>query len=145
MIIGNYSSKLTQGRRLAIPSKFRTKLGKKLIVARWYENCLVLVSQNNWEALLTKLSGKSEFLTSPVRDTDRFILGSAFEVQPDSQGRVLLSEDLVKHANLDSEVVFIGLGDRVEIWSKSDWNKRQLYLSENASELIEKVAKDERT
>ena len=145
MIIGNYSSKLTQGRRLAIPSKFRTKLGKKLIVARWYENCLVLVSQNNWEALLTKLSGKSEFLTSPVRDTDRFILGSAFEVQPDSQGRVLLSEDLVKHANLDSEVVFIGLGDRVEIWSKSDWNKRQQYLSDNASELIEKVAKDERT
>lgn len=142
MIIGNYSSKLTQGRRLAIPSKFRTKLGKSLIVARWYENCLVLVSQDNWEALLTKLSGKSEYLTSPVRDTDRFILGSAFEVQPDAQGRILLPEDLTRHANLDEEVVFIGLGNRVEIWNKDDWAKRQDYISKNASELVEKVAND---
>lgn len=145
MIIGNYSSKLTQGRRLAIPSKFREKLGKNLIMARWYENCLVLVSQNNWEALLTKLSGKSEFLTSPVRDTDRFILGSAFEVNPDTQGRILLPEDLVEHANLSDEVVFIGLGNRVEIWSKPDWDKRQNYISENASKFVEKVAKDERS
>ncbi len=141
MIIGHYTTSFDkEKRRVAIPKKFRQALGDELIIARWYEGCLVVVSKKRWDLLMDRVTGKTRFVTSPVRDTDRFILGSAFEFSPDSQGRVVLPDYLTNHANFGSEVVFVGLGDRVEIWDKKEWEKRELYLSANAGKLIERLA-----
>lgn len=140
MFLGNYSQTLTNGKRLAVPKKFRSKLGDAFIVAKWYEKCLVLVTEKNWEELMTKLTGNQSTLTSAVRDTDRFIMGSAFEMTVDSQGRFVVPDGLMKFAGVKSEVVFLGLGDRVEIWDKSEWEKREEYIAEHASALLEKMA-----
>jgi MraZ protein len=142
MVIGSYTSNLTENRRVAIPKRFREEIGEKFIVAKWYENCLVLVSAESWQELLNKLTGKSEIITASVRDTDRFIMGSAYELDADSQGRVVLPVPLVKYAGLTQEVLFIGLGDRIEIWDKGKWFKREEFISDHASELVERLAKD---
>ena len=143
MLIGNFESKLTENRRIAVPKIFRHKIGNKFIVARWYENCLVLIGKDKWEELVTKLTGKSDILTAPVRDTDRFILGSAFEVEADTQGRIVLPENLVLYAGLSHKVVFLGLGNRVEIWDKNAWQKRESFVAQNAAQILEKIAKSE--
>lgn len=144
MLIGSYTSTLSLKRRTAVPKKFLKILGKELIVAKWYESCLVLVGKKVWDALLNRLSGKVEIATEPVRDTDRFILGSAFEVQPDSQGRIILPQNLVNYANLKQNLVFLGLKDRVEIWNKEVWEEKEKEIVEKASEYIEKIADDKR-
>jgi MraZ protein len=145
MLIGQYSTNLSPKRRIAIPKKIREKTGKKMIVAKWYEGCLVLIGEANWEALLNRLTGESKVITAPVRDTDRFVLGSAFELDPDNQGRVILPSSLVKYANLSKNVIFIGLGDRAEIWDKDEWEKRESFIARHAGEFIEKLAeKDEK-
>jgi len=144
MIIGNFETKLTENRRVAVPKKFRQEVGDKFIVARWYENCLVLIGQDKWQELVNRLTGKSEILTAPVRDTDRFILGSAFELKVDGQGRVLLPENLVMFAGLAHEVLFIGLGDRIEIWDKKAWLKREAYVAQNAANMVETIASEKR-
>jgi len=141
MIIGHYITSFDkEKRRVAIPKKFRQALGDELIIARWYEGCLVVVSKKSWALLMDRVTGKTRVVTSPVRDTDRFILGSAHEFSPDNQGRVVLPDYLSSHANLGSEVVFVGLGDRIEIWDKKEWEKRESYLSAHAGELIERLA-----
>jgi len=144
MIIGQYETQISEKRRIAIPKKLRDLLGRKMIVAKWYEECLVLVSEDAWKALLNRLTGGTKIVTSPVRDTDRFILGSAFEIEPDSQGRVIMPQLLAKYAGLTGEVLFIGLGDRVEIWDKDKWAKREEYVAGHAAEFVEKLAKDEK-
>lgn len=142
MLIGSYTSTLSSKRRTAIPKKFLEILGKDLILAKWYEQCLVIVDKKVWEALLNKLSGKAEIATKPVRDTDRFILGSAYEIKPDSQGRIILPENLVKYSNLNENLIFLGLKDRVEIWDKDIWEKKEKEISGNASLYIEKIANE---
>lgn len=144
MLIGNYSTKISQANRVAVPNSFRKVLGKKFIVAKWYENCLVMVSTQSWKELLKRITGEARFVTKTVRDTDRFILGSAYQLTPDSQGRVVLPSNLATFAGLEEEVVFIGLGDRIEIWSKNEWAKKEKYVAENASELLENIANNER-
>jgi|SRR3989344_7869179 len=141
MLIGQYDSKLTDKNRIAVPKKFRQELGVSLIVARWYEGCLVLVSEGMWKKIYDKLSGATKFITKSVRDTDRFILGSAYEITADSQGRVVLNENLISYAGLEGEIVFLGLIDRVEIWSKKAWEEKEKYVAENAAEFIEELAK----
>lgn len=79
-------------------------------------------------------------MTAPVRDTDRFILGSAFALEADAQGRVVIPETLARYANLGTEIIFLGLGERAEIWNKADWEEREKEISKEASALLEKVA-----
>jgi MraZ protein len=53
------------------------------------------------------------------RDFKRFILGGSGEIEADKQGRVLVSQTLREHAGLESgKAVWIGVGDKAEIWSE---------------------------
>lgn len=142
MLIGQYSSKLTDKGRISVPKKFRQELGEKLIVAKWYESCLVLVPKGGWKRLLRRLAGLTKLVISPVRDIDRFILGSAFEVKPDKQGRFIVPETLLGYAEIESEVVFVGLNDRVEIWSIDKWRQLEESSEAKASQAIEGIAKE---
>jgi len=138
MLIGNYQVKINKKKRTAIPVKFREKLGEKLIIAQWYEKCLVIVSQNQWQSLLTEINHKP-FFTAPTRETDRFLLGNAFEIELDSQGRFVIPTSLADFAKLENEIIFVGLANRVEIWNQQSWLDYQNYLAKNAEEIAEKL------
>lgn len=143
MLLGTYNVKVASGRRVFIPAPLRSELGEKLIIARWYEQCLVLVAIDSWQALYKKLIGSQKIIVTPIRDTERFVLGSAYNLEPDDQGRIVIPESLSDFANLGDEICFIGLGDRIEIWDKNVWDEKQQLLSKEAADLIEKLAKDE--
>ncbi len=145
MLVGQYATKLTEKGRAAMPVHFRRQIGDAAIIAKWYEGCLVVVSQESWQELLQKLTGKSEIITAPVRDTDRFILGSAFEFTLDEQGRFVIPKLLRDYARLDEDIIFVGLGNRIEMWNKTEWEEREKYVQEHAGEMIEKLADQTRT
>ena len=144
MLLGQYEVNLTDKGRLALPKRFREKLGARVIVAKWYEGCLVVVANESLKSLLGRLTLESKFITAPVRDTDRFILGSAFEVDLDKQGRFVVPKYLRDYAGLTGEVVFLGLGNRVEIWAKKVWLEKEKIIQKEAEGLIETIAKEER-
>lgn len=53
------------------------------------------------------------------RDFKRFILGGSGEMEADKQGRILIPQTLREHGGLSSgKVVWIGVGDKAEIWSE---------------------------
>jgi len=111
-----------------------------VVVGQWYENCLVIISQQQWQKLLKGIEEKP-FITAPSRDTDRFLVGGAFEIELDSQGRLVIPPSLRQYAGLKEEVVFVGLLNRVEIWDKANWDKHQKYLDEHAEEIAERLNK----
>ncbi len=141
MLIGSYVGSLGEKRRVAVPKKFLTELGERPILAKWYEDCLILVSENFWEELLQRLTGESKVLRLGVRDIERFILGSAFEAEADTQGRIIIPEVLANYAGLTKELVFVGLTDRVEIWEKNVWDTKSRELAKTTKEFIEELSK----
>lgn len=144
MLLGTYQVKVAPGRRVFIPAPLRKNLGENLIIAKWYEGCLVLIANNSWQALYKRLTGSQKIIVSPIRDTERFILGSAYEVVPDDQWRIIVPEILSSYANLGEQVNFIGLGDRVEIWDSKIWEEKEKNITKEASQIIEDLAKTER-
>ncbi|MFI5241087.1 MAG: division/cell wall cluster transcriptional repressor MraZ [Microgenomates group bacterium] len=143
MLIGSYLGNLGDKRRVAVPKKFLTELGEKIVLAKWYEDCLILVSDSFWNSLLLRLTGGSKVVSLGVRDIERFILGSAFEVEPDTQGRIIIPEILAEYAGFAKDLIFVGLTDRVEIWNKSIWDEKSKKLSGTTKEFIEDIAKNE--
>src|SRR3989339_285846 len=93
MLIGEFRNKLADGFRVAFPKKFRSEMGEKLILAQGYEGCLIAVSPQSWDQLVLD-AASGPFVSQSVRDTTRFILGSAAEVELDEQGRFVVPENL---------------------------------------------------
>lgn len=138
MLIGNYSAKLDiEKGRTALPKKFRQLLGKKIIITAGYEKTLMLISRESWEKVVGGITNKP-FISSPARETDRFLLGSAFEVELDSQGRLIVPQALRSYAGLSGDIVFVGMGNRAEVWDQSAWDKHQDFLDKN----IERIAQE---
>ncbi len=133
--------KFVAGHRVAVPASLRHDLGETFILAKWYEGCLVLVGKESWSALYKRLVGEEKLIIGPIRDTERFILGSAYEAQADDQGRIVVPERLVSYAHLGEEIYFLGLGDRVEIWDKKTWEEKENIVARDAAEYIEDLAK----
>lgn len=138
MLIGQFHTKLTNKDRIAVPVKFRAILGKNLIVCRWYEKSLSIFSPSSWNKVLDLAIGES-LLTAPARETERFLLGGAWEIELDNQGRFVLPRELKSYAQIEKEMVFLGLGDRVEIWEANLWRKKDEEIVERAEELIKEV------
>jgi MraZ protein len=140
MLVGSYLQRVGPKYRVALPSKFRRALGKKIILTRGYEGCLLVVPLSGWQELLEKVA-KGPFVSRAVRDTTRFLLGNAFEIELDAQGRFVLPEVLRDYAEVGGEAVFLGLGRWVEVWDRKRWAKRQEYLGRQGSDLADRLAK----
>ena len=80
MLIGSYPAVLSDSRRVAVPKKFINELGNIPVLAKWYEDCLILVKSEFWENLSKSLIGQRN-KDLGVRDLERFILGSAYEIE----------------------------------------------------------------
>jgi MraZ protein len=140
MFVGTYLVSVTSGKRTSIPSVFRQKLGQTVVLAKWYENCLVLVGTDSWNALLERLTGGERMIIESIRQTEHFIFASAYEVVVDDQGRIVLPDRLVSYANLGEQVYFLGTNDRVEIWNKEVWERKETEVANDAASYIESLA-----
>jgi len=138
MLIGQYKAKTSISGRVAFPKKFREEMGDDLIVTVGYEKSLMVVSKNNWEEVVKPLEAKP-FIDNSTRDTYRYLLGQAVEVQLDDQGRCVLPDYMREYSEMKDEAIFLGLGKYVEIWSKEDWQTHQLFLTKNSSQIAEKL------
>lgn len=139
MLLGEVVYKVGQKHRLALPKKFRQKLGDRLIVTRGYEGCLVVVSEAAWQTLITDVENAS-FLDINARASARFLLGGANELALDSQGRFVVPEALYEHAALGEEVVFVGLGKWIEIWDIARWRDIQQQLAKDGSAIAQRLS-----
>jgi MraZ protein len=105
---------------LHFPRNSERVLGDKLIVTLGYENSLIVVSEKGWKALLEGTEGKP-FIQSETRETQRFLLGGASNVELDNKGRFIIPNYLRDFAKIKTDVVFLGLSRYVEIWDKERW------------------------
>lgn len=140
MFLGNYQTNFdSQKGRTAIPVQLRKLLGEKAVVTKGYENSLIMVKLEDWQQITDSVSS-GNFLNSMSRQTDRFLLGNAFEVEFDNQGRFVLPAKLREYANLGKEILFVGVGNRIEIWDKQAWDKNDQYLNENIEKISEQLS-----
>lgn len=140
MLIGEYKSKVGEKKRVSLPAKFREEIGEDLILTRGYEDALILVNKRMWEKVAKDIVGGS-FTDKNIRDTSRFLVGSAKEIQMDTQGRFVIPEALFEHAKLGKDIIFIGLINWIEIWDANKWQERVEYLQKHGDEIAQEISK----
>ena len=120
MFMGEYNHTIDAKGRLIIPAKFREALGDEFVVTKGMDGCLFVFDNSEWQAFAEKLRSLP-MIDKEVRQFTRFFLAGAASVEVDKQGRILLPAHLREFAGLEKDVVLVGVGSRVEIWSKDKW------------------------
>lgn len=131
MMMGEYYSSLDEKSRLVIPAKLRGYLKDEFVITRGLDNCLFIYPKETFDAITQKLSDLP-FTKKDARSFTRFFLSGASVTTYDKQGRILINTPLVNYANIIKECVIIGVGNRIEIWSKENWEK---FFNESVEEL----------
>jgi len=140
MFIGEYQHSIDVKKRLSLPAKFRKELGKKVIITRGFENCLVIYTKQRWEKVMQELENLSTG-RAETRKFTRAVLGGAVQVSLDKLGRILIPDYLKKYAGLKKNVTICGLSNKLEVWDSEKWEayrkKAELDIDKVAENLPE--------
>ncbi|MCS7150340.1 MAG: division/cell wall cluster transcriptional repressor MraZ [Caldimicrobium sp.] len=120
MFRGRFRHSIDEKGRISLPSKFREVLrvryGTESLVVTNIPECLVVYPVVEWKKMEEALL-KIPFTIKEGREFLRYFLGSAEEVEPDKQGRLLLPQSLRSEIKLDREVILLGMLTYFEIWN----------------------------
>lgn len=121
--IGDYQAKTDAKGRVFLPAAFRKILdaeGELTLIIRndVFQKCLVLYPESVWNGQLDALKANINPWNSKQQMMLRQFVADAEVMEPDSQGRILLSKKKLAYAGIEGEVRFLAMDDRIEIWSK---------------------------
>ncbi|MGF1469856.1 MAG: division/cell wall cluster transcriptional repressor MraZ [Sandaracinaceae bacterium] len=147
MFRGQYEHAIDGKGRTSVPSGFRSVLadregGERLVLTTGLEACLVVYPMAEWVAFEERLSRLPRFDRS-VQRIRRIYVSSAIELEMDRLGRILIPANLRRHAGLERQALWAGMGDYVELWSKARFDAlREEVLSDPAqrAEMEERLA-----
>ncbi len=137
MFMGEYHYSIDDKGRLTIPSKLRYELGESFIVTRGLDNCLFIYPKEEWNQVISKYKELPN--TKDARNFMRFFLSGATEVNFDKQGRINIPMPLIKYSDLLKDCIVIGVNERLEIWSKENWDSFIENNEENLSDIADKL------
>ncbi len=120
MFIGEYNHSVDTKGRMNVPAKFREDLGERFYMTKGLDDCLFMFPEAEWRVFEEKL--KSLPLTNRnARAFVRLFFAGATECTLDKQGRVNIPQPLREHGKIEKDVIVIGVGTRVELWSETNW------------------------
>jgi len=137
VLIGQYRHSLDGKNRLFIPARLRQNV-RSFVITSGLEGCLFVYTPENWKKIAERL--KALPLTkADARKFSRTFLSGANECPVDDQGRILVPKTLCNYANIRKEVIVVGVLDRIEIWSKNNWERYQKEAEKQFAEVAEKL------
>ena len=127
MFLSAYENKLDKKGRVSVPASFRSYLSNL-----GYNGVICYPSFNNqcieaWpQDRIEKISNAIDTLNPFEEKKDYFatsILSESTNLQFDSEGRILLTSKLLKHAKIKNSMLFVGQGKTFQIWEPAAFEK----------------------
>ncbi|MGE0493558.1 MAG: division/cell wall cluster transcriptional repressor MraZ [Vulcanimicrobiota bacterium] len=118
---GTYEHTLDDKGRLTIPSSFRQDFSDGAVLRKSNDGSVEVLPRAAWNLFLHELKKISKTDVRGQRWVTRQ-LAAATSVELDKQGRVLVSQDLRGHGELEfGKVVVTGALDRLKVWNARRW------------------------
>tara|TARA_B110001454_G_C12664375_1_gene410899 strand:- start:557 stop:1000 length:444 start_codon:yes stop_codon:yes gene_type:complete len=129
-----HECKLDAKGRLVLPSRLKSVLPeaskKSIIIRKGFEPNLIVYPLHEFQNIYTRISSLNEF-SSEQRKLKRNLFSSISQVDLDSNGRFLLPKSMISHTGLEKDVILVGMGNVIELWSPDNYKK---YLINDANE-----------
>ena len=140
VFVGTFRHAVDNKNRVAVPAKWRAaaKGSQEFFVLPDPKNCLVVLP----ESAMTKMLERADNISIGEydrRDVLRFIASKAHGSPCDAQGRIGLTEELLRHAGIEGEAVLVGVLTKFEIWSPARLAEVERSTTQNFAEAAKQL------
>jgi MraZ protein len=128
--VGTYELTIDAKSRLSIPHAIRSKMncdtdGRSFyVVPGQRRGTLAMYPERYFEQARAQIP-PPEQLSEDGHEWRQFEYSQSALLDPDNQGRILIPERLLKRAGIGREVTLIGVQDRLELWSRAEFDAFQ--------------------
>ncbi len=120
--------------RVSLPADYRAivkETGSEIVCYRSLSSpCIEGCLEDLLDKLATQMEDSLDFFSATQDDLTNLVFGDAKRYPFDSTGRVMLSEKLLKHAQITDSAVFVGKGRKFQIWNPENWEKEEKRIRE---------------
>lgn len=142
MFYGEYEHAIDRKGRVIIPATFRKTLQTNnidtIFLTRGLDGCLFVFSEPEWRVAEAHFK-QVPFTKAEGRKFNRLFFSGAIEVRLDRLGRVLVPKHLKEFAQIKQDVMIVGVGNRMEIWSKDKWREFYETSRQSFEDIAERV------
>ena len=121
---GEYDCKVDVKGRFRLPSQLVRQLGEakdtSLHINRGMERCLTLYPDEVWRKMTAQINALNLFGTKN-RKFARYFYRGATELTVDKSDRILIPKSLSEYAGIENDIVLFAYHNRIEIWSKDNY------------------------
>jgi MraZ protein len=111
--------------RMSIPARHRDALqlhGEgRVTLTKHPDGCLLLFPRSEWEAFRTRIAQ----LPMDAHWWRRIFLGNASDIEMDGSGRILVTPELRAAANVERDVMLLGMGSHFELWDAATYAQKE--------------------
>lgn len=137
MLLGTFREIALTAEGLVVPVPLRAPLAQGFVITRGLDRCVAVFPLSEWESLMKRIERGPSFLRGAVRLFERHVYGGASADSLASEGWMKIPAHLREYAELDSEVVVVGVATRIEIWNADRWQEEETSLKEQAAQISE--------
>lgn len=121
MFLGQFRHNLDDKGRLMIPARYRDLLAAGAFITQGFDRCLMVMTESHFDEVYAILNGLNTADQS-ARMLRRLILSTAYQVEVDKVGRILIPQNLREFLGFaNGELVVAGLGEYFEVWTPAEW------------------------
>ncbi|WP_066632707.1 division/cell wall cluster transcriptional repressor MraZ [Labilibacter marinus] len=136
--IGDFVCKADAKGRIVLPSLFKKVMNtmeeNRFVVRKdLYGNCLLVYPYPDWETHMEEVRSKVNMFNREENKFYRQYIRAAAEITFDANGRMLMPKRLMEKIKLPKEVVMVGVDDKIEIWSKVEFEGGEMSDDELAN------------
>lgn len=134
---GEYQHNLDSKGRLFIPARLREELGNIFYVTLSMDKCLSAYSADSWRDFSDKVNAMPYVKQRKMRP----LFAYAAKCELDTQGRILIPQNLRDYAGLTKNVTVVGCNNHAELWDAAAWDEINAIETtpENISAVMEEL------
>jgi MraZ protein len=141
---GRYTSTIDNKRRLKLPKKLREAVlspsNEHFVIGPGYDGCIFLYPADEWAKQEEKLRNLKVDLPEH-RFLERVFIPESEDVKLDRVGRLTIHERLLKLAQINKDVLILGILSRIELWAPEIYQKYREQYKQSYEEVAEKIFK----
>lgn len=122
---GEFEHSIDSVNRLVIPAKWRSGQTEEFFIFARDEGRLVVLTHGEVQKMIEDIQSTPNMSAKEKTEQSRSLFSSAFQLTCDKQGRITMDAKLLQHAGLKDSVVFVGVGQRFEIWNPKAWGAKK--------------------
>jgi len=129
MFLGQFQHNLDDKGRLMIPARFRELLAAGAFITQGFDKCLMVMTEVYFQQVYDRINAMN-LADGTARLLRRLILSSAYPVEVDKVGRILVPQNLRQVIMLENEAIVAGQGEYFEVWTPAAWNDQLAQLQD---------------